>query len=309
MFDVNQPETLHALVRWWADFREKAPVPDEDLQDFCCIIVGNKIDLARDTPRVSESDALQLIDELVPPQSPPTLPVLSVAPIPEAETDEDTMPTPIAAPSTPPTKSIDIMARKPRRSLRSVSRSRSRSTVFRGGTVGTMTTTHTIYHTPSSSVFDVFESALSSPARTTMSMMSTGSSSPVRSPSYSPTRAPRRQPSSSTVSSAPTITPSLFHRENAYSMSTTPASGQSPSASFSLPPQPERRPKLFFTSAKTGQGVTDVFEYVAKRVVMQWEYEEALDARTLHMQEADETIRLTHSRGDHRLLAGSCCGT
>lgn len=278
---------------------------DEDLQDFCCIVVGNKMDLARDTPSVSELDALRLIDELVPPLSPPMLPALNVEWIPEADIDED-MPTPIATLGTPPTKSIDITARRPRRSLRSASRSRSRSTVFRGGTVGTMTTTHTIYHTPSSSVFDFFESALSSPART--STVSTGSS-PVRSPSYSPTRAPRRQPSSSTVSSGPTITPSLFHRENAYSMSTTPASGPSPSTSFSLPPQPEHRPKLFFTSAKTGQGVTDVFEYVARRVAMQREYGEALDARTLHMQEADETIRLTHSRGDRKRLVGSCCGT
>jgi len=308
LFDVNQPETLQALVRWWDDFREKAPVPDEDLQDFCCVVVGNKIDLARDTPRVSEADAVRLVDELVPPPSLPLAPILSVLSITEAESDEDDMATPIVAPSTPPSKSIDIIARRPRRSLRSVSRSRSRSTVFRGGTVGTMTTTHTIYHTPSSSVFDLFESALSSPARTTVSI-STGSASPVRSPSYSPTRAPRRQPSSSTVSSAPTITPSLFHRERAHSLSTTPASGPSPAGSFSLPPPPERRPKLFFTSAKTGEGVANVFEYVARRVVMQWEYEEALDARTLHMQEADETIRLTHALGDRGRLVGTCCGT
>ncbi|KZT68479.1 ras-domain-containing protein [Daedalea quercina L-15889] len=305
LFDVNKPETLQALMRWWTDFREKAPVPDEDLQGFCCVVVGNKIDLARDSPRVSETDALHLMDELVPPVSPPLVPILTVESIPEADTDEDTI-TPIAAPSTPPTKSIDIMARR-RRSLRSVSRSRSRSTVFRGGTVGTMTTTHTIYHTPSSSVFDVFESALSSPARTTISM-STRSASPIRSPSYSPTRTPRRQPSSSTVSSAPTITPSFFRREQHTSLSTTPASGTSPSGSFSFPPQPEHRPKLFFTSAKTGEGVADVFEYVARRVVMQWEYEEAVDARTLHMQEADETIRLTHEHGDRKRL-GSCCGT
>ncbi|KAH9836823.1 ras-domain-containing protein [Rhodofomes roseus] len=308
LFDVNKPETLQSLVRWWADFREKAPVPDEDLQDFCCVVVGNKIDLARDTPPVSEADVVHLIDELVPPPSPPLAPILSVTPIPETDTDEDTMPTPIAAPGTPPSKSIDITARRPRRSLRSVSRSRSRSTVFRGGTVGTMTTTHTIYHTPSSSVFDLFESALSSPAHTTISM-SARSASPVRSPSYSPTRVPRRQPSSSTVSSAPTITPSLFHRERAPSLSTTPTSGPSPAGSFSLPPHPERRPKLFFASAKTGEGVVDVFEYVARRVVMRWEYEEALDARTLHMQEADETIRLTHAHGDRRRLVGSCCGT
>jgi hypothetical protein len=36
-------------------------------------------------------------------------------------------------------------------------------------------------------------------------------------------------------------------------------------------------PKLFFTSAKTGEGVNDVFEYIARRVVMRWEYEELID--------------------------------
>ncbi|KZT08835.1 uncharacterized protein LAESUDRAFT_628756, partial [Laetiporus sulphureus 93-53] len=45
MFDVNQPETLHALTKWWADFREKAPVPDDEAEDFCCVVVGNKVDL------------------------------------------------------------------------------------------------------------------------------------------------------------------------------------------------------------------------------------------------------------------------
>ncbi|KAH9840803.1 ras family-domain-containing protein [Rhodofomes roseus] len=186
LFDANKSEMLQSLVRWWADFREKAPVPDEDLQDFCCVVVGNKIDLARDTPPVSEADVEHLIDELVPPPSPPLAPILSVAPIPETDTDEDAMTTPIAAPGTPPSKSIDITARRPRRSLRSVSRSRSRSTVFRGGTVGTMTATRTIYHTPSRSVFDLFESALSSPAHTTISMLARSAS----------------PPSSSTVSSA-----------------------------------------------------------------------------------------------------------
>ncbi|OSX56189.1 hypothetical protein POSPLADRAFT_1086824, partial [Postia placenta MAD-698-R-SB12] len=44
MFDVNQPDTLQALQRWWSDFREKAPVPDDELEDFCCVVVGNKID-------------------------------------------------------------------------------------------------------------------------------------------------------------------------------------------------------------------------------------------------------------------------
>jgi hypothetical protein len=40
------------------------------------------------------------------------------------------------------------------------------------------------------------------------------------------------------------------------------------------PFRPLRGPKVFFTSAKTGAGVSDVFGYVARRVVMRWEWEE-----------------------------------
>ncbi|KAJ3776036.1 hypothetical protein FB446DRAFT_613922, partial [Lentinula raphanica] len=36
---------------------------------------------------------------------------------------------------------------------------------------------------------------------------------------------------------------------------------------------PDTGPRLFFASAKTGEGVNDVFEYVAKRVVRQWDWE------------------------------------
>jgi Ras-related protein Rab-7A len=41
------------------------------------------------------------------------------------------------------------------------------------------------------------------------------------------------------------------------------------------PSRPLRGPQLFFTSAKTGTGVSEVFGYVARRVVMRWEREEA----------------------------------
>jgi Ras-related protein Rab-7A len=37
--------------------------------------------------------------------------------------------------------------------------------------------------------------------------------------------------------------------------------------------RPARGPKLFFTSAKTGAGVSEVFAYDARRVVMRWEWE------------------------------------
>ncbi|PCH33015.1 ras-domain-containing protein [Wolfiporia cocos MD-104 SS10] len=325
LFDVNQPDTLQALTRWWSDFREKAPVPDDEVEDFCVAVVGNKVDLldsaATDGSRVTETDALHLMDQLVPPSSPPLLPpIIDIQTLPETVPEdgyaEDILSTSIARADISPTKSIDILARHHRRSV-SKSRSTSRSTLFRGGTLGTMTTTHTIYHTPSSSFLDAFESALSSPAHTArsslMSMPSSTSlaSSPrsPRSPSYSPsrTRVPRRQPSGSSISTAPTITPSLFARDLSHRAGapTMPAS----STSFRTPPTPERGPQLFFTSAKTGVGVADVFAYVARRVVMRWEYEEALDARTLHVQDGsadDATIRLDH---DKRRGVGTCCGS
>jgi hypothetical protein len=73
-----------------------------------------------------------------------------------------------------------------------------------------------------------------------------------------------------------------------------------------LPPPPDRGPKLFFTSAKTGEGVSAVFEYIAGRVIRRWEYEERLEARQLHIREASavEPIRLgfgQSTRGRERI--------
>ncbi|KAH9020739.1 P-loop containing nucleoside triphosphate hydrolase protein [Lactarius hengduanensis] len=69
MFDVNRPATLHALTRWWSEFRAHAPLPDEDMEDYCLVVVGNKTDLARGSEgaAVPEGIALRFIDSLVPP--------------------------------------------------------------------------------------------------------------------------------------------------------------------------------------------------------------------------------------------------
>ncbi|KAI0042007.1 ras-domain-containing protein [Auriscalpium vulgare] len=328
MFDVNQPESLHALERWWAEFRERAPVSDEEMEDYCCVVVGNKIDLAQqrsEGPAVTEEDAQAFVDELVPTSSRASSPVTTYSysePIaPEAETSNTTDSEPEPEPELVPsinvptaTTSIDIGARHHKRP----SKSRSRSSQFRF-TNGTMTSTHTgltVFHTPSSSYFDVYESARSSP------LPRSHSPSPARShlrisstDSHEPSRAPRRAVSTSTFSSAPTITPSLFTRTAAPTPPTPPVESEDegpPAAP--LPPRPERRPKVFFTSAKTGVGVPDMFAYIAQRVVTRWEWEEAVEERTLHFRESTgSTIRLGDGRRDRKRalkqLGSSCCSS
>ncbi|KAF9525574.1 P-loop containing nucleoside triphosphate hydrolase protein, partial [Crepidotus variabilis] len=45
MFDVNDPSTMQSMKKWWIDFCDKAPVGEDQMADFCCVIVGNKVDL------------------------------------------------------------------------------------------------------------------------------------------------------------------------------------------------------------------------------------------------------------------------
>ena len=316
MFDVNQPQTLEALRKWWEEFRDRAPVPEDQASRFCCVFVGNKIDVPVPNgvsiagplkiglnSRIEEEQARRFMEELIPPSAMAPSPPSYLSSQHSLTADQSTMSISIVTPSPPRTHSIDIGVYHHVR--RKSPRSRSRSTMFRGSTVGTMTThTLSVYHTPSSSIFDSFESARSSPVH--FSRASTPSRS--RSPSYSPERIVRRQPSfSSTVSDTQTITPSLFVRSNGDTRSTTPATAHALSAPSPL----ETGAKLFFTSAKTGEGVSDVFEYVAERVVRRWEYEEAMENRTLHMADAsvDGTIRLQHQNDSRIWTSASCCKT
>lgn len=305
MFDVNRPESLTSLTKWWSEFCQRAPVPNEEMEDYCCVLVGNKIDLidpdlSHSTPLVSEAEAYRFMEDLIPHStSPPTLVVEEATSTLEVGGEE-------YANSTPQRGDVDFSFAISRSQCididqqrgRNVSHSHSQNRL--NGTVSSAHTGITLYHTPSSSLFDVYASARSSPAPPPSSRQS----SPSRD------RIPRRMTSlSSTSSSTATITPSLFTRARAESATppTPPLPYLNPDH---LPPQPDRRPKLFFTSAKTGEGVLDVFEYIARRVVMRWDYEEAMEAASLHLQDtmspAGETITL--SRGEARWPSGPCCG-
>jgi Ras-related protein Rab-7A len=268
MFDVNQPETLEQLGKWWVEFKDRAPLEDDDVEGYCVVVVGNKVDLIEGggSGAVSEEDARKFLDGLVPPaeslvpQTPERIPTLELSP---ASNHIDLSPDRTPPPSPRPrTHSIDITtqpSRSPRTRQSPTSHGRSRSTGsarFYGGTMTTTHTTQTIYHTPSSSFFDMYESARSSPVP--------------------PTSSTRRISIASSTSSTSgvTITPSLFARGNngtETSATTTPPS----------PTPPDKGPRLFWTSAKTGKGVKDVFEYVAQRVVTKWEWEEAVENRLM----------------------------
>ena len=299
MYDVNEPKTLEALTKWWHEFKDRAPLKDEDVSDFCCVLVGNKMDLvpAGEFPAVMEVDALKFMEGICPSEEPEVnVPLTSPWQSPRV-LGEDLVPTQTKS------GSIDISDHRTRRGPfpRGHSRSRSRS-FFRGGTVSSSRTVLSIYHTPSSSLFENYESARSSPTPASRSP------SPPSNIPLSPTSGnwiKRKASSSSSSSSTPTITPSNFALRRARTNSNPlPSISQQQdqidpthtSDHLNSPlqqPKPERRPKLFLASAKTGEGVVDVFEYIARRVVIRWEYQENLEARTMHMQEStSDTIRL-----------------
>ncbi|KAF9480628.1 ras-domain-containing protein [Pholiota conissans] len=417
MFDVNTPETMHSLKKWWADFCDRAPLADGDVDDYCCVVVGNKIDMAgKGRGLVSESEALEFVDELVPLassggvnggdegagmrievlppnvsngapemeyQSPPA--VLAIPPsgngngkgnLPSRSPSiaiHPKLPPPFASSSSLSLSSVGhnhnhhrhasgsgsggSLSTSPKHQLFK-SRSRSSSRFY----PGTMTTTHTtltIYHTPSSSVFDVYQSARSSPepwaAPEPPQVITTPAATPVGvgSAAGSPTQmagaglAPRQRTltmlstGSTSSGSAPTITPSLIAREReaaqhgagASPIISSPLEGStspSPSPINGMPPcPPERGPRLFFTSAKTGEGVSDVFEYIARRVVQKWAYDEWVEARTMHFREASgvgggggslgngsgggvgsATVRLLQGQGRwEKRKMGDCCAS
>ncbi|KAF8264345.1 hypothetical protein EI94DRAFT_1738710 [Lactarius quietus] len=350
MFDVNRPATLHALTRWWSEFRAHAPLPDEEWK--------TTTDLVRNSEgaAVPEVTALRFLDELVPPSesrsSTPQTPTEDLRwmsehvparvasgsddesglhesgnPVSDGDMDEDGVgpadiilvdETHAAAPdlmprvdsgvdvslngegdadmcapvptiiAPPRSASIDLHALHHKRP----SKSRSRSSRFSPAQNGTISSTHTgftSFHTPASSFSDFgepYESAPSSP------LARSRSSSPL---SHAHRVLRERSTSTLSTSTAPTITPARY--ATAHALART------------MQRRPPRGPKLFFTSAKTGTGVSDVFAYIAQRVVMRWEWEEA-HGEEINPARNGSTVNL----GDHRSAPRkthrpSCCSS
>ena len=336
MFDVNTPDSMFALKKWWNEFCDRAPVADEDINDYCCVVVGNKIDMivnGEGLDLVSKSDALAFLGELVPPSLSTSIypsPSPSLAeqnadlPVPklltsltlyeppsisnssltaQIQTHSNSVdihnPNHISHPLSPSQKLIPSLSYSPPRFY-----------------TGTMSSTITIYHTPSSSLY---HSARSSPESLSLSEPTSPSSS------FRQRKLNTRSLSSMRSGSAATITPSTCIHENGLSSNSnisnnliptiiTASTSPSHSPPFSPPPPSlllpplERGPKLFFTSAKTGEGVADVFEYIAHRVSRKWEYEEKMQTMRMYYPEssAAETVHLGLDSGRERWGHGCC---
>ena len=70
--------------------------------------------------------------------------------------------------------------------------------------------------------------------------------------------------------------------------------------------RPVRGPKLFSTSAKTGTNVSEVFAYVARRIVMCWE-EEAVYVDVPDFDGYNSTVRLGYAM--MRSFRPACCSS
>ncbi|KAF9442648.1 ras-domain-containing protein [Macrolepiota fuliginosa MF-IS2] len=330
VFDVHEVETLEALTKWWAEFCEGAPLIEEEAVEYPCFVVGNKTDLTvdeeYDAERIPRDHIQRFLAELIPLEDPPprvlntTHTVSTVTPVPKSPSIF-IKPHVSSADETNPDSSDQA-------------RSSSRS-LNKFNTISSINTTTSIYYTPSSSLFsDIFHTARSSPEPSSSALLSPSVSTAIlrAAPVIRKRRLTGNSTGSASSESTATITQSLFAREQSESGTgnssngtafTTPedgildlpdSDGASGSASSStLPPPPERGPSLHFTSAKTGEGVKELFEHIAARVMRKAEHEEYFEARRMHYREASgtETIRLERDgRTQRKALGkklGSCC--
>ncbi|KAK2464909.1 hypothetical protein APHAL10511_002985 [Amanita phalloides] len=320
IFDVNSPDTMESLIKWWDEFSANAPLDDDDMESFCCVVVGNKIDIGVNNRmeasggRVTESEALQFLKRLVP--------LRSDIPGPNDGGNEDT-PIVVQPPSEPeqpqvtsrPTHSIAIAPSQIKNWKYPFPHPRANNSSLYA-TVSSINSGISSYHTPSSSLFNSFESPVSSPLV-----------------SLSPPRYRRGSNETASSFSTDTVTPSLFARGNTETRTsgslraatTIPDDDDTDQTSISLPTSlgtspapPFHGPKLFFTSAKTGDGVAEVFEYIARRVAIMSDYQERTEASRLHMRESGasdwDMIQLQSSyNGKNRKQSSynkwSCCAS
>lgn len=213
-------------------------------------------------------------DNVTTPTQPANIPL-----VPHSRPDE-------IEPESPPRTPIGVPSQSngsPRIPWGAPSRSKSRGRgAGREGGGGTATTTHTIYHTPAASIF---RTATNSPARgesqsmlrrggsSMMSMQTARSNFSVTSPTPVPTPTPKRPPRASVTSATSDFT--IKPNKSLDSVPPNPSTDALTARTQASITLPDTGPRLFWTSARTGDGVAPVFEYIARRVVQRWEWEES----------------------------------
>ncbi|KAH7104222.1 ras-domain-containing protein [Auriculariales sp. MPI-PUGE-AT-0066] len=308
VFDANTPSTLESLRRWWETFCDYAPVPEDEAHKFCTVFVGNKVDLLAATeaagkPTVSEAAAEAFIDSLFPvrttprPQSTSPYSVASDHARPETPPGEDGLQD---ITNLPLSDSIEIQPKDVGYSRLRRAPAGSRATSM-SRLAGTMTSTRTglsVYHTPSSSLFNSSSASISTPSSPT---------SPFGSPK--PTHSRKRISLVSVHSTSSTVTPGQRHDDDILLHNNELPEPNKPTYADSDFEEPEEGPRLFFTSAKSGESVADVFEYVARRVTMRNEWEETHIRDSLLISEADSevTIRPNGASQLGKRISSSCC--
>lgn len=168
VYDVNRPDTLTDLERWWNEFRVKVPIAEGEEADYCVVIVGNKTDLVPMTlkagkPVIGQSRAMPFLRDLIPVPGAEDIPLESPSqelPMPSANLQSY----PASPAATTPQPSALSAGRPPPQPLQapgadaSTARPSHLSSVLKSPTkFGTMTSSRTgvsIYHTPSSSLFE-----------------------------------------------------------------------------------------------------------------------------------------------------------
>lgn len=212
----------------------------------------------------------------------------------------------------PRTTSISIVARPNSR------RNDSRASQTRHA--GTMGTIKTIYHTASSTLLNSDFPTTPRPTVAGLNWSPPASSSLGTGNGTGPLGSRRRQTSTHTNSSA-TATPGMYrtpsHQSQRLSAAFNPQTTSIGVDSTSNPnppskPRPDQGARLLFTSAKTGEGLAEIFEYTARRVVQKIEWEEEQDQLEFGLVEPERSSRIILNGygtqdGVKSRKWGSCC--
>ncbi|KAG8741772.1 hypothetical protein FRC10_002439 [Ceratobasidium sp. 414] len=214
-------------------------------------------------------------------------------------------------------RSIGVLSSSPRAPW--ISRIKSRAMSRERNS--TATTGHSIYHTPATSLFRTTSPARgvsSRGASPNQSQLPRGGSSVISmetarsqfSPSTpaQPSRS-RLVPYSLAATAGSDTTAKPQKAPDAVAPLDLEESTEHPDSTQERMP-PETGPRLFWASARTGNGVAPVFEYIARRVVQRWEWEESRLGYDEGEEEADgpTALRLRDDWGKgKKSWKAACC--